>query len=130
MDILYLKGWGSVACLRDEIEILDAPIYPDYYPDTPKDQDRRYIEENVRCIVFDFMAATRLAPLVNYYSGLYKLECVVFPDLEAGDWGLSYIWYDFDNRLELLENAGCHWSRLMREQAGYMVETWKWLLKD
>jgi hypothetical protein len=80
MDILYLKGWGSVACLRDEIEILDAPLYQDYYPGTPKDQDRRYIEENVRCIVFDFMAATRLASLVNYHSGLYKLECVVLPD--------------------------------------------------
>jgi len=71
MDILYLKGWGSVAYLRDEIEIVDAPLYPDYYPDTPKDQDRRYIKENVQYIVFDSMAATRLAPLVNYHSGLY-----------------------------------------------------------
>jgi hypothetical protein len=130
MNILYLRGWGSVACLRDEIEIVDAPLYPDYYPDTPKDQDRRYIEENVRCIVFDSMAATRLAPLVNYYSGLYKLECVVLPDPEAGNEGLTHRWYDFDNRLELLKNAGCHWSRLMREHAGNMVETWKWHLKD
>jgi hypothetical protein len=31
MDILFLKGWGSVACLRDEIEILEVPLYPDYY---------------------------------------------------------------------------------------------------
>jgi len=130
MDILYLKGWGSVACLRDEIEIIDAPLYPDYYPDTPKDQDRRYIEENVRCIVFDYMAAPRLAHVVNYYSGLYKLECLVLPDPDAGNEGLSYRWYDFDNRLELLKKAGCHWSRVMREQAGNMVETWKSLLND
>jgi hypothetical protein len=129
MDILYLKGWGSVACLRDEIEIIDAPLYPNSYPDTPRDQDRRYIEEKVRCIVFDYMVAPQLAHLVNYYSGLYKLECVVLPDPEAGNERLSYRWYDFDIRLRLLKNAGCQWSRFIREQAGNMVETWKSLLK-
>jgi hypothetical protein len=75
------------------------------------------------------MAATRLAPLVNYYLGLYKLQYVVLPDPEAGDEGLSYRWYNFDNRLELPENAGCHWPRLMRVEAGNMVETWKWSLR-
>jgi hypothetical protein len=130
MDILYLKGRGSVACLRDKIEILDGPLYPDYYPDTPKDQNRRYIGGNVRCIVFDSMAVTGLTHLVNNYSGFYKLECIVLLDPEAGDEGLSYRRYDFDNRLELLKNAGCHWSRLVRERAGGMVGTWKLSLKD
>ena len=126
MDILYLKGWGSVSCLRDEGEILDAALYPD----TPYEQDRQYIKENARCIVFDSMAASRLGPLAKYYSGLYKLECVVLPDPEAGDKELSHGWHDLDHRLELWQDDGCHWSLFIRVQAGNMVETWKSFLKD
>jgi hypothetical protein len=126
VDILYLKGWGSVTCLRDEIEILDAALYPD----TPYEQDRRYIEDNVRCIVFGSMAASRLGQAVNYYSGLSKLECVALPDPEAGDGELSYSWYDFSRRLEDWEDDGCHWSLFIRVQAGNMVDAWKSLLKD